>query len=403
MKMTSLTIFKKEIKDIIRDRKTLLYMILFPIFLMPIIFFASSIVMKTQIKKEAEKEIRIALINTNKTHEQEVVKLKKLFTDEKQYSIVENIDSDNIEQLINSDSINIALEFEEKFSEKIINGNSKALITLSYKAKGLKLNIKKTKTIIDLYSDSILNERLIAMNINKNQLSPIEIIENDIISQKESFGQYAGGILSYFLIIFCLTGAMYPGIDLGAGEKERGTLETLLVSPASHLQILLGKFFAIFTFSILSGLLSIAGLFASLYIFPDLPKDILSVVSSILEIKTVVLMILLFIPTAAMFSAIILTLSIYSKTYKEAQSIMSPLIFVCLIPAMLSMIPSFELNTTNALIPIFNITLGAKDVLAGTITNLLFLEIFLSSFLFAILSLLICKHAFKSETVIFRS
>ena len=119
-------------------------------------------------------------------------------------------------------------------------------------------------------------------------------------------------------------GAMYPALDLGAGEKERGTLETILSSPASRLDIVLGKFLVVLLAAFLTAFLALGGMAVGIQRIPDIPPEVLIVINGVLNLKTIGLIMTLVLPVTAFFSAMLLGLSIYARSFKEAQSIVAP-------------------------------------------------------------------------------
>ena len=137
----------------------------------------------------------------------------------------------------------------------------------------INISLNRIKSIINTYSESILSKRLNKMNLDNEIFEPIKINEIDLASEREKWGKRIGGFLPYFFILFCFMGAMYPAIDLGAGEKERGTLETLLVAPATRMEILLGKFGVITLAGILSAGISLLGIYISIKSVAQIPED----------------------------------------------------------------------------------------------------------------------------------
>jgi sodium transport system permease protein len=197
-------------------------------------------------------------------------------------------------------------------------------------------------------------------------------------------------------------GSMYPAIDLAAGEKERGTLETLLTIPVSRLEILLGKFCVVVITGLTSAVISIIGIFISLRQVNELPAELLNSVTGFLEPRSVILLVTLLIPVSIFFAALLLSVSFYAKSFKEAQSIISPMTILIIIPAFIGLLPGMNLNVKTALIPILNVSLAAQEILAGKTPIFLLAEVFFSLMVLAFASLLICTRLFEREDTIFR-
>jgi sodium transport system permease protein len=247
-----------------------------------------------------------------------------------------------------------------------------------------------------------LTVRLEALNLDQSFVEPLKINEKDLSTQKERVGESIGGLLPYFFIIFCFLGAMYPAIDLGAGEKERATIETLLTSPASRMQIVLGKFFVITCTGIISALISILALYLAIQQAKGLPEGALQGILRIVEFKSIGMLFSLLVPVCVFFAAVLLSISIFARSFKEAQSIMTPMNILVIIPVFIGLFPGIKLNTTTALIPVLNVSLATKEIISGTIKTGLLVEVYVSLFILAALSLVFCAQWFKREEVIFR-
>ena len=195
---------------------------------------------------------------------------------------------------------------------------------------------------------------------------------------------------------------MYPAIDLAAGEKERGTMETLLTAPVSRFQILLGKFAVVVLTGILSAAVSMLGIYVAILQVKEIPPELLAMIMGILDVQTIVLVLSLLLPLTVFFAAFLLSLSIFAKSYKEAQSLISPLTFVVILPMMVGLMPGIELDPVTALIPVLNVSLATKEIIAGTIKPLLLAEVYISLVALASVSLWGCAKWFEREETIFR-
>ncbi|MFQ5753150.1 MAG: ABC transporter permease, partial [bacterium] len=261
---------------------------------------------------------------------------------------------------------------------------------------------RRLKDIVEEYEKKLISARFVELNLDEKIVKPLNLTEINIATQKERLGRMIGGFLPYIFIIFCFTGSMYPAIDLGAGEKERGTIETLLTSPVNRFQILLGKFSVVVLTGIASAAISMVGLYLSIRQLHEIPPEFLELLLGILEVKSIVLVLSLLLPLTIFFAGILLSLSIFAKTFKEAQSLISPMTFVVILPVVVGLLPGITLNSTTALIPILNISLATKDIISGTIQTGLLVEVYLSLIVLAGISLLFCTKMFEREGTIFR-
>lgn len=248
-------------------------------------------------------------------------------------------------------------------------------------------------------------ERLAREGLPVSFLEPVAVAERDLASRSKEVMKLIASILPYLLILMSFLGAFYPAVDLGAGEKERFTLETLLVSPASRFEIAAGKFGVIFLASLVASVLSTSSMawsFSSGLVSPRLAQ----MVELDIDAGSAALCLILFAPLAATFASLMLALSIYAKSQKEAQSLMMPLQFLIIVPAMLSMIPTLELDARFAWVPVMNVALGVRTILTSAGAALPWTEIAIilgSTALFAAATLAWCARRFGQEKVIFRS
>lgn len=180
-------------------------------------------------------------------------------------------------------------------------------------------------------------------------------------------------------------------------------METLLTSPAARFQIVLGKFLVITLAGVASALVSIAGLYVGLLFIDEIPSALIDVVQSVLEPGAVLLVLSLLVPLTMFFAGVQLTLSLFAKSFKEAQSILSPLSILVFLPAIIGLLPGMELTTTTALIPVLNVSLATKDIIAGTVSAGPLLLVYVSLVVLAAAGLALCTFYFRREDVIFRT
>jgi sodium transport system permease protein len=237
-----------------------------------------------------------------------------------------------------------------------------------------------------------------------NFLKPFQIKQQNVVSEEKVAGETVGGIIPYLVIIMCLTGAMYPAMDLTAGEKERATMETILSSPISRTHLVLGKFLLVLTASLVTAVLSVTSMGVSSWAFQHF-QDQSS--GSGMHIKiglgAVLSVLLVALPLAVMFSAALLTIALFAKSYKEAQSYISPLMIVVIVPAIAAMLPGVELTPKLSLVPILNVSLLCKDLIAGNYHWNSIALIFISTCLYGGAAIFIAIRMFYRESVLFRS
>jgi sodium transport system permease protein len=394
---TTFVIFKKELIDTLRDRRTLVSMILIPLLLFPLLIGISSRIIMSQVRDAQEKVLTVALITHGNAEE-----FRQMLLKESRIRIIEGMHLDEARVLIQKDSLNACVEFAEDFN-KTVAALSPGIVTLYYKTAE-KNDIEKGRVtaLLSKYEGVLRSARFNALHIDESVTKTVRVQEVNLASDKEKLAEIIGGFLPYLFIIFCFMGCMYPAIDLAAGEKERGTLETLLTSPASRLEILVGKFGVVVLAGLLTAVIALIGLYIGVAQIREIPSALLKTVLGILELRSVLLLVSLLVPLTMFFAAILISLSIFAKSFKEAQSIISPMMIVIIVPAFIGLMPGITLNTITAFVPILNVSLATKAIIADTLTPILLVEVYLSLIILASVSLFLCAWIFEREETIFR-
>ena len=391
------SIFKKELIDVLRDRRTLMFMVVIPILITPLLVIGSIKFQEYQNKKSEEKILKIAYIN-----ESEDSLTKELLSDQKGVKIIEGVQLDSIESYIKSDSLQGGLYLGKGFLKKI-KTNSSGDVKIYYKSSDLMSKSKKRmQAALDIYKEKIIAERLKQLNVDGQILEPITITNIDMATAKETMGKAVGGFIPYVLVMFIFLGAMYPAIDLGAGEKERGSLETLLSSPATKFEITMGKLLVVSLTGIVSGLVSVLGISSSLFFIDKIPVQIQETILELINPFMIFSIIILMIPIAIFFASMLLSISFYARSFKEAQSLMGPLNMVIIVPLFLSLGPGMEMDHATALMPLINVGLLTKEILAGSVELIYFIETLFSLLFCAAIGIWFSVFWFKKENTIFR-
>ena len=396
--MKFLTIAKKELTDITRDRRTIIMMIVLPFVLIPGLFGVVYTIQSQQAEKATEQQMKVSFFGQEYAPE-----LYQAFADLDKVIILDQIPADSVDSYIQNEYLDAAIYVNREYQESI-DQNKQAPIIIKFKGTdSFGITRDRIKSLLTAQENKIITKRMNQLNLKPDIVKAYQIEYKDIASTQEKLGKFVGGFLPYFFIIFGFMGAMYPALDLGAGEKERGTLETILSSPATRLDVVLGKFLVVMLAAITTAFIALGGMYLGIQTFPDIEPWVLEVVNVILSAKTVILMMSLIIPISAFFSALLLGLSIYAKSFKEAQSIVGPLNIAIIFPALIGTLPGIELNAVTSLIPILNVSLASKDIIAGTINPWYMVEVYLSLIVFAGLAIVWCVNWFNRESTIFRN
>lgn len=402
MRLNVLTIYLKEMKEVLRDRKTLIFMVALPTLVVPVLMSVMiGFIVKAEKKAQTE-TLAFAIFGA-----EHLPDLANAFSEEKGFEKVNIPTQEAIASAIEENKIKFGLVIPQTAPEQFERGEQVA-VQFYYNNASVTSKVRnRAGKVIREFGEKYRSERLAGLGLDTPQeqehlLNPITIEEHNTADMREVIGERVGGMLPYLFIIFCFMGAMYPAIDLGAGEKERGTLETLLLAPIRRYQIVLGKFFVIFTTGVTAALLCLTSFGVMLASKGQKITGELGEVIASVSVVDLVLIAAMLIPTAAMFAALLLSVSIYAKSFKEASAYCGPLNFLAIVPAFIAMLPMVKLDWYWAMVPITNISLAIKELIKGTMNYEMLIAILGSSVVIAGVLLFFCTRWFEREAVLFR-
>ncbi len=232
-------------------------------------------------------------------------------------------------------------------------------------------------------------------------LEPMRIEPVNVATPKKVGGMVLGTIVPLVLVLMTITGAIYPAIDLTAGERERGTLETLIVCPVPPMELITGKYLVVATVALLGAALNLASVGATLYFggFTQLIGDARGETELPLGVLPIILLAL--IPFALLFSAVLVAVCSYARTFKEAQNYIMPVIIAALIPGGVAALPGTEFGGINTCVPVMNMVLMARELLLGNYQWGAIALVLVSTTLYAGAAVIIASRIFSTEAVVF--
>jgi sodium transport system permease protein len=285
----------------------------------------------------------------------------------------------------------------------LVNNGAMTTITIVNDSSNEKSRTAKSRLeqVLKKLGKTEIERRLEAKGLSSKSIEPFATKSNDVASVEKKSGSALAMILPYILCLTAAMGGMTSAFDLCAGEKERGTMETLLVSPASRSEIILGKLGTIGIVSIVATICSVAGLSLAAFAAVQLGRDAgITLQVSYASISALIVMV---IPMVLMTSSLMLLISAFSRNQKEAQAYAFPFVMLVITPAVFSSILGPENGIGLALVPVLNTALAMKQVLSG-IFNLPFLGLALvSSAAYAALAMRLVVGMFQRESVLFRT
>jgi sodium transport system permease protein len=394
-------VYRKELREALRDRRTLISTLIVPLVLFPILTAGLGAAIASLVGK-AQEEVPSVMLRGGDDSPSIVEGLKKL----DKIKIVPEA-ANWKDQIINKE-VRAAIEIPPGFQAHVAEGKSDTVTIQKYQGE-MKSEIAtgKVEKYLKDYRDSVVKDRLAAKNLPDTVLKPFEVEQKNVAPPEKVGGAAFGGVIGYMVILLCLTGGMYPAMDLTAGEKERGTMETILSSPISRMHLVLGKFFLVLTTSLVTAALSVTSMGVSFAVLGQLHAfdkagEGAGELPLHIGFATVISVFVMVLPLAVLFSAALMTISLFAKSYKEAQSYVTPLMFLVIIPAVAAMLP-IDLTSKLALVPILNASLLCKELVTGTYHWNLIAIIFSSTCVYAAAALFIAIKMFQRESVLFRS
>ncbi|GAB4568797.1 MAG: hypothetical protein Tsb0020_22640 [Haliangiales bacterium] len=404
-------IFRKDLIEVLRDRRTLVFMLALPLVVIPLLLEGAAYFTLEAERKAASETLQYALFEGD-AEGASVPGLAQALADNDGFERVTFTDRAGVTDAVAGGELDFALVVEDVVGAADDQAGVQYRLALYYdNASSSDKARERASALIATLSERIRATRLEALGVadsggQQRLLEPIQVTARGAAEMRAFLGEIIGRILPYFFIIFCYLGALYPAVDLAAGEKERGTLETLLLVPVERHRIVLGKFLVVFVAGATAAILSLLslGLWVG-YRASTLVGD-LSLVGPVLRsigALDLILIATMLVPAAAMFAALLLSISIYARSFKEAQSYAVPLNLLIVMPAVIAMMPGIELTWGWAMVPITNLSLAIKELVKGTMDYTMLAAILGSSFVLAGLMLTFCTWWFRREQVLFRA
>ena len=397
-------IYKKERMDMLRDRRTVINMLLMPLIMFPLISIGFR-KMEARFQEKARQEAAQIMI-LGAEHAPSIVEALRATG---KFEIVPL--AADFKQQINDKKLRAAIEFPAGFEQRADGaGCPPPRVKIYYYSTEMRseMAVSSLEDFLSKQRSEMAAARLTGRGIAASVLTPVKTEQENVATQEKVTGARLGALVPYFIIIFSLMGALHPAMDLTAGEKERGTMETILASAVSRGELVMGKFLFVLTASLLTALISLVSYGMTLKNAP--PRAAAgaagaaakSLVASF-SLKSLAMVFGMVLPLAVFFSATLIAIALVARNYKEAQSYVGPLMIFAIIPAIISILPGIELNPALALIPILNVSLVSKEVLSGSYPWGFIGLVFAATCFYAAIALAIAVLQFQREEVLFRA
>ena len=397
------TLLVKEIVHLFRDTKTIVQTVVVPTFITPLLIGAVIWYISSIAVDEGKKTYDVAVYDQNNT--QLTIKLQE--SERLNVLLMDSIDQ--VIDDVTNDNSEIGISLGSDFTSQLKNNLSGEITIYSKNLDNFSQAQGIVSDIIDEYDDQIRNERLNNLNVDENFINPITVLDEDLTSNEEFAGSIIGGILAFLFIVYIMSGSMYPAIDLGAGEKERGTMETLISTNISSVDIIIGKMFSVTSSAVLTAIFSLLGFAVPLIVIflfygDSIPENAFEIISAIVNPVAIVAMFGLLIPLSIFMGAFMLAISIYSKNPKEASLLLGNAVIIFFIPAYVPLInPGIELDLVGSLIPCYSFALHTNALIAGNTDWFLYGATLISNIFYCSIAIYVTYIMFDDEKIIFRN
>jgi sodium transport system permease protein len=438
------TIWRKELVDILRDRRTLIAMVLVPIVLYPALMLGSVQAFELQFSllrqecynvgvqsDEARRWLRRLIdedparqeLGEGMTAEQRVdwaqspeppvpgtqpdVPLERGDQAESMRSGVRHKPPPyeihivpDVRQMVTDGVVHIGVLVDGPLPP--IGTGGSTLVTLVFDESETRSNIAAVglQGIFERANTKIVESRLAKLGRDASFIHPLAVYEQNVASAEKMAGSILGQIVPLILVMMTITGAIYPAIDLTAGERERGTLETLMVAPVPTTDLIAGKFIVVTLIGLLSAVLNLLAVGGTIYL-GGLGDLLTRGGDFVFPLEALPCILLLLIPLAVMFSAMLLAVCSFARSFKEAQNYIMPVMIAALIPAVVGVLPGTRLEGPLLVMPVANIVILTRELFLGHIDAAAIVWVALTTTIYAGAAVAVAAKLFGQESVQF--
>lgn len=387
---------RKELRETLRDRRTILTLVMMPILVYPLLSMALNRFLLSSggpgesgfvvgVGSVSESEWLVSLLNDPRSQPPEAI-LQSSGGNLAEFKVV-------VTEGVEPNEALLANELDATAALTIEDGEPSTITVTAFAGDNASQSARR-----------ILVERLQWLKLK----DAVDILQR-VLPQFQSFqvqtaeigekasGNVLGSIIPLVLVLMTITGAVYPAIDLTAGERERGTMEALMASPVPRWWLLLAKYIAVVTVAMLTAIANLGAMFTTLSLTGLM--GMLSGDGAGLGVSQIFQILLLLVLFSAFFAAVLLSLTSFARSFKEAQAYLIPVMLLSLAPAMLSLMPGIKLSGPLAVAPLINIVLLAREILSGEVPVLGATIAITSTILYAIAALAIAAKLFGSDAV----
>jgi sodium transport system permease protein len=409
---------RKELRESLRDRRTILTLVLMPLLLYPLLSIAFRLFFLSHLGTTRAPEYRIGLLSEEdgklllkylmlaNEADEAPDQAAALATEPSEAKPQPKLDfrfaetPEQLENAVRNGEIHVGIRLSPNSRREIRFDRSLALDGELLYAEGSLLGKEALEYLESRFAAAnarFLDVRLHLLRVRQRPV-PVQLTRVFLPDTEHKNTISLTAVVPLILILMTITGAVYPAIDLTAGERERGTLEILVAAPIPRLGLLFAKYVTVVTVALLTALVNLGMMLVTMYLSGVGPLLFGESGLPVLLVLQVFGLLLLF---AAFFSAVLLTLTSFARSFKEAQAYLIPLMLLSLVPGVLGVMPGLPLSGTLAVVPLLNIVLLARDLFVGRADPGMAALVLLSTFLYALAALAVAAQLFGAEGVLY--
>lgn len=386
-------VYRKEALETLRDRRTLVVMLLLPLTLYPLLAFVVAQWVGVQRAGVARAPaLRIGWQGPVWGELQTALGVRQ---------VVALHDPLSSARALRSDRLDLVLRLPDDLRPRLARGATVPieLYRDDTSAQG-RAAAQRVQRLLRRFGRQQLAQRLRAHGLAADFGEPVRVRQHDVALSGAAGAQAISGVLPLLIVLMVLLGAFYPAIDLTAGEKERGTLETLLSTPAPRLALIGGKFLVVATVAVVTGLANLVSIGLTLLLGFGPALRAVGLIASV-PWSAVLGALVGLLPAALFFAAVLMAAAALARSFKEAQTLLTPVYLLCVLPTMAAQLPGLQLGYGAALLPGVNVSLLMRGLAGAPVGAGPLLLALLSSMVYAALALALAARIYNTERLLF--
>ncbi len=397
------TIYKKELVDTLRDRRTLATMLLVPMVGYPIALLVTSETIAVHQQRGESREVHaviggelppaaIEALEKGKRIDARVTRFSETST-----TALEA----RVRELLGGGDVDVVIMPRARAKEALLeNGTAELTLYYDVTASYADAALSRVEDALGDYGRSLRDERMRRLGVAPTTARPIALVRRSVSTDSEVGNNIASSVLPALVLLFIAISCFYPAVDLTAGEKERKTLATLLTAPVRPMEIVIGKYLAVVTVGTIAGLLNVLVLGLTLIRVFAQSSEHASAALAISPLTMIALLFCVFL-IALPIGALMLLTATLARSFRDASTLLTPVLLVATVPAVFASMPGFELTPFLGMIPLANAALLMKALVMGKASASLSLLVVASTVVATALLLFLAGRIFTDERVLF--